>query len=230
MPLVYKEEKQRALALRQEGKSYREIQKAIGVRSRSTLSLWFKDLKLSPSAKKILDAKKAQTLSNVLKWSKERSKNVREENHRITVSSSKAIGKLSERDMLFIGVALYWGEGSLRLDKKGYYRFKFSNSSPEMVSVFLHCIRTVLKITDEDIRPYVHIHKNIKAEDAIAFWSIVTKLPKEKFTTYDAVSSAGKFKRPANFLPYGTVHLGFNGRQNYYKIKGFIDGIIKQIN
>ncbi len=52
MPKIYKNDKNLALQLRNQGKSYREIQKATSVRSRSTLSMWFKNFTPSPEAQK----------------------------------------------------------------------------------------------------------------------------------------------------------------------------------
>lgn len=229
MPKVYKEEKTLAIALRHKGKSYREIQKTVGVRSRSTLTEWFRDLELSPAIQKIVDERKARTEKNVLIWSKARSERIKKENPIIIADSIKEVGAISPRELMFIGAGLYWGEGSLRANKHGYHELKFSNSSPEVIKVFMYFARTILKIKEDGFRPYIHIYPNLKAEDAIAFWSNVMNLPKEIFCAYNLVSGASKGKRPFNFLPYGTLQIRINGRQNFYKIRGYIDGIIKQI-
>ena len=47
-------ERQRAIQLRLEGKSYNEIRKTLGVLSKGTISYWLKGLVLSPAAKKKL--------------------------------------------------------------------------------------------------------------------------------------------------------------------------------
>ncbi len=229
MPKVYKDEKMVAIKLRQQGKSYREIQKETGVRSRSTLTEWFKELKLSPAIQKIIDERKARTEKNVLIWSKARSERIKKENPVIIAQGIKEIGAISKRDLMFIGAALYWAEGSLRFSKQGYHIFRFSNSSPQMVKVFLVFLRRCLSISDADMRPFIHIHPNISADKAISFWSEVTKLSKQNFKTYDAISSASKLKRPAHFLPHVTFQLSINGRKNFYKIRGYIDGIIKSL-
>jgi hypothetical protein len=118
----------------------------------------------------------------------------------------------------------------LRANKYGYHQAKFSNSSPEVIRVFMSFAREILKIKNMAFRAEIHIYPNLKAEDAIMFWSTVTKLPKENFHAYSLVSGASKSKRPFNFLPHGTIQIRINGRQNFYRIRGYIDGIIKQIS
>ncbi len=230
MPKIYAIEKLRAIKLRQEGKSYREIQHATGVRSRGTLSLWFQGIELTPAIQKIIDERRLRTEKNVLIWSKARSERIRHENKETLSRNSDSIGKLSDRDLALIGAALYWGEGSLRANKHGYHQVKFSNSSTDVIRVFMYFSRKILKIDEASFRPEIHIYPNLKAEDAIAFWSKITFLPKEYFHAYNLVSGASKGKRPFNFLPYGTLQIRINGRQNFYRIRGYIDGIIKGIN
>jgi len=67
MRKTYIGEKLIARQLRLEGKSYREIQQATGVRSRSTLSEWFKNLDLPPAVKILLDQKRIKAQEGVLK-------------------------------------------------------------------------------------------------------------------------------------------------------------------
>lgn len=49
--------KEEAIALRRGGKSYSEITKALGIKSKGTLSLWFKNLDLSKKSKDLLEKK-----------------------------------------------------------------------------------------------------------------------------------------------------------------------------
>jgi len=74
----------------------------------------------------------------------------------------------------------------------------------------------------------IHIHPNIDEKSTINFWSRVTNIPKEKFHITRQISQASKKKRPKNSLPYGTLKLDVTRRQNFFKIKGWIDGLIKE--
>jgi len=98
-----------------------------------------------------------------------------------------------------------------------------------MVVLFLRFLREVMQISEEKLRPIVQIHKNIKPKLAIIFWAKITNIPKERFHITHQVSRASKGKRPYNSLPYGTFKLDVVGRQNFFKIKGWIEGLIRQI-
>ncbi len=71
------------------------------------------------------------------------------------------------------------------------------------------------------------IYPNINPQEAIDYWQDITKIPKENFRYNIAVSRASQGKRPKHLLPYGTLQIRINGRREFFKIKGLIDGIIK---
>ncbi len=130
---------------------------------------------------------------------------------------------------MLVGAALYWGEGAQRFKDGQYGLTEFSNSSPEMVKVFMTFARTILKVGDELFRPFVHIYPNLDSAKAITFWAKITNLPEDMFCAYSLVSGSSKRKRPINFLPYGTLKMRIKGRKYFYKIRGYIDGIIKAL-
>src|SRR5260370_29779565 len=66
----------------------------------------------------------------------------------------KLIGKLSNRELLFTGLALYWGEGS-----KKQRRVEFCNSDPKMIQFFLSWLLKCFQIPIADIRCYVGINE-----------------------------------------------------------------------
>ncbi len=230
MPAVQKEKKQKAIELRLKGKSYGEILKILNIPSKGTLSVWLKDIPLTPEAKKRLENNmRVAYTRGLFSFNKKRTKNIIIENQMVFSNATKAINKISKNELLLVGTALYWGEGTTREKSRGYQRISFSNSDPDMVKIFMRYLREILEVSDEKMRPYVHIHKNIKPNIAIKFWSEIAELPKKSFYTYDAVSKSGKFKHPANFLPYGTFNIRATDRRLFYTIKGYINGLVKQI-
>lgn len=97
-----------------------------------------------------------------------------------------------------------------------------------MVVLFLRFLREVMLISEEKLRPIVQIHSNIDAKSAINFWAKVSGISRKCFRITHQINRASKGKRPYNSLPYGTFKLNVRGRQNFFKIKGWIDGLIKQ--
>lgn len=220
--------KKKAIALRLSGKTFNEIMKILGLSSKGTLSFWFKNLTLSSDARMMLEKKKEIASSaNFALFNKNRTRNINIENSKIFKDSFLEIGIISKRELLLIGTALYWGEGTTRERTKSYSTASFANSDSNMVKVYMRYLREVLNIPDIQIRAGIHIHENIGAGQAKRFWSSITGLPQERFYTFNQVSGVSKMKRPQNFLPYGTVTIKVNRRQVFYKIKGYIHGITR---
>lgn len=221
--------KSEAIKLRLGGKSYGEIQKLLNISSKGTLSYWFRNLNLPIKAKKIL-AKKVFNIQKrgLLEFNKRRTALIKEENQRILIQAQKEIPRLSRKDLLILGTALYWGEGTTREKQRGYQRIAFSNSDPEMVKVFMAYLRKVLEVKEDKIKAEIHTYPNLSKERATRFWSINTGLPTKRFYIYQRISGASRLVRPTNFLPYGTLNIRVNDRKLFSRIKGYIAGITAQ--
>lgn len=224
---MHQHKKAQAIKLRSQGKSYNEIRRLLDLPSKGTLSVWFKDIKLSRSAKERLKSKiKVARQRGLFAFNSRRSKNVAKENDKIFKESNKFIHRITDRDLLITGIALYWGEGY----KSGKHpKLSFTNSDPQMIIVFMRFIRRILKISDERIRTHIHIHPNLKIKEAVRFWADLTSLKQENFMIVKQVSSASSGVRPKNILPYGTLDIRVNSRQVYFKMMGLINGLFEQI-
>lgn len=218
--------------MRLDGKSYGEVMKALNLTSKGTLSFWFRNLKLTPEAKRKL---RKNTLiawkRKFFQFNKERTERINKENKDIEFEAGNSIPILSKRDLLLIGSALYWGEGTTREYKYNQmHRVSFSNSNPDMIRIFMRYLREILAVNEEQIHPEIQIHQNIEENKARIFWSKVTNLPKKRFYIYRPVNKSSKFIRPKHFLPYGTLNVRVYKRQLFYKIRGYIRGIVHQLS
>ncbi len=220
--------KKKAFALRRKGKSYNDIRKALGIKSKGTLSHWFSNLKLSKKSEKLLGKNKLIAHKRGLfTANKERSARIKDENGNAYTYGKNSIPSLSKKDLLLIGTALYWAEG-LKSEKTGNLSLTFSNSDPSMVIVYIKFVREILKIPEERIRAGIHIYPSIIPTDARKFWSVTTGLPEERFYIVTQVSRASQGKRPFNILPHGTVAIKINSRVQFHKVKGMMHGIIEK--
>lgn len=218
--------KERAIALRFQGKSYNEIRRILKISSKGTLSCWFRDLKLpvlaqKRLAQKILFAKKR----GLFKFNKERTESILKENKEIQTESLKEISQLSKRELLLVGVALYWGEGTKINKNKRSAGVCLSNSDSSLIRLFLRFIREILMVNENKIRAGIQIHENIDALKTKRYWANITKLPIDRFYITKQISSASRFRRPKKFLPYGTAIIKVNNRRLAYRIKGYITGL-----
>ncbi len=228
--MVQNAKKARAVQLRLAGKSYGEITKILNVSSKGLLSYWFRDLVLPVKVRKKLSRKIAFARKRgFFRFNKERTAAILADNELVAKQAAASIKRLAKNELLLVGAALYWGEGTTKELEYGYQRISFSNSNPIMVKIFMRFLREILSVEDDKIKAGIHIHPNISAEAAKKFWSKVTGLDAGKFYIFNQISRASQLKRPPNFLPYGTINIRVSNRQLFYKIKGYINGIIAQL-
>lgn len=219
---------QKAIKMRLEGKSYGEIAHTLDV-SKGSLAVWFKYLKLPKKTQKLLEEKmRIAREHNLFENNRRRTQVIKVENQTLRESAKKDIKPFSEYELLLVGAALYWAEGYNRDTKGKGHEVSFSNSDPEMVKLFSRFLREIIRVPEEKLRPVVHIYPNISDKSAVNFWSKVTGIPEERFRVIQQISRASKGKRPRNSLPYGTLKLDVTRRQNFFQIKGWIEGLIKQ--
>jgi len=218
-----------ALKLRLRGKTYGEIRSFFNI-PKSTLSVWFSRLPLGKEAQRILRSKRRRGYLKLVEFNKARTVRIREENKSIKSEFKSKIGKLSNRELMILGAALYWGEGykNFTLNKKRAYPYIcFGNSDPNMIMAFVSFVEKILSISRDKIRAQIIIYPNLKAETAVNYWQAITRIPRENFRCQIALSRASKLKRPKHLLPYGTLQLRINRRQEFFKIMGLIEGIVK---
>lgn len=221
--------KQEAIALRRNGMSYNNIIKKLGIKSKGTLSLWFKNLKLSNKSKNLLEKNnKLAHDRGLFITNNNRSIRIKKENLEAYNTGKECINLISEKELLLIGAALYWGEGS-KSERVTGTPLDFSNSDPRMVSVYMKFIRKILKIPEEKIRAGIHLYPSTSVNKAREFWAITTSLPKDRFYIIKQISRASQGKRPFNILPYGTIAIKINSRIQFHKVKGMIHGIIDKL-
>jgi hypothetical protein len=228
MGLTYSDTIRReAIQLRKLGKSYGDIRKTLNIKSKGTLSLWFKGLKLSSIEHKRLEHNKLLAQQRgLLNFNRERTKLIQAENKNQIENGRGSIKEISRNDLLLVGAALYWGEGT-KSEGHGPY-ITFSNSDPKMVSIFMRFIREILEVKEEKIRAGIQIHPNIKESTARIFWSRITKLPADRFYITKQISITSKLRRPKRSLQFGTVAIRVNNRILFYRIKGYIEGLARQ--
>ena len=218
-------EKNKALKLRQRGESIKDIARRLKV-VKSTISLWCRDIKLTPEQTQRLHEKMIKggyegrmkgarmqyerRLRKIKEWRRER---------------IKQIGKLSNRDLLITGISLYWGEGARKTR-----RVSFSNSDPRMIKFMVKFFRKICKIDKNRFTAYIginKIHKN-RIREVENYWSKITNIPREQFTKTTLIKAKNK-KNYKNFpIHYGTITIKIRKSAGlYYQILGLIKGLAK---
>lgn len=167
-------DRQLALALRKEGKSYSQIKSIIGV-SKSTLSYWLRDLPLSKEKIRELRDWNQQRIERY------RQTRLRKKENRLKdtyVRQKSVIFPLSKRDLFIAGLFLYWGEGS----KTRMTDLQVANTDPAVPKFFIFWATRLLKLDKSKIRVHLHLYSDMDIEEEFDFWSKALNIPKTQFT------------------------------------------------
>ena len=221
-----RKDKNLAINLRRQGKSYNEIAKILKA-PKSTLSFWLRNIKMPPEIeKKFWNETRKKWARSITEFNKKQAEAARQKAEKLQENAAKDIEALSGRELLLIGAALYWAEGY----KKRRSVLQFSNSDPTMIRVIMKFFKKVCKVPKEKIKASVQIHPNVTSKEAVNYWSKVGGIPKAQFSkSYSRLTPSSKQKRQPNILPYGTLRISIYDAQIANKVKGWIKGISEKI-
>ncbi len=159
-------ERAKAIELRKKGLSYNEIRSIISV-SKSSLSLWLRNVGLAKSQKQALSEKQKLSQKKAVRmWHETRV----EKSLLIKKDASNEIPEISIHELWLIGIALYWAEGSKEKDRGS--RVIFCNSDPMMVVVYKKWLSECLKINTSDLIYSLYIHETaLNPDSAREYWA-----------------------------------------------------------
>jgi hypothetical protein len=161
-----------ALKMRERGLPYSAIKQKIGV-SKSTLSVWLRDMPLSKERINELRAKSPQRIERYRNTMKEK------RDFRLAHVHKKAkqdIGRLTQREIFLAGLFLYWGEGG----KTERYMISFANTDPDMVRFYIRWL-VILKVPKERIAVRLQLYSDMSIKSEVNFWCKALGLPEENF-------------------------------------------------
>ncbi len=213
-------EKKKAIVLRQEGRSIKDIARIVGV-SKASVSVWVRDIILN---KKQLNTLRTKGFSSELVERRRQKRLTNEQTKRdaIATLAQKDIKNISRHDLRLIGLCLYWGEGGKT--HKGAARI--SNSDPAVIKVMMRFFREIWGVEEKKFRAHLHIHSHLNAEKAEKYWSRVSGIPcLQFFKTYTKPSIAGRGKKDS--LPYGTFDIYVCNTKLFLQIIAQIEKIKK---
>jgi len=215
--------KKQAIKLRNQGLSYGEIQKQVNV-AKSSLSLWLKDIELSPEHRKRLYTKRMMILNRGPKSQKER--RLREVGKIISKAKSEVQLPLSSETFKMMGAALYWAEGR----KKGLC--EVTNSDPCMIAFMVKWFELMFGVKAQNLKAYLNIYPQQDESKVKEFWSDLTGIPTERFGKSFVKPLSKNYKK--NNLYYGTIKVGIpKSVDTKHRIFGWIDAVLsknKKIN
>lgn len=165
----------KAQKLREKGYSLKEISKKLSI-SKSTASVWLRDMKLSKNA--LIRLGERNLLGRVRSSNTKRIKRQElDDSLKKEAFQFLKIANIDKNHLKLFCALLFECEGSKDL-RGGIY---FSNSDPMMIKTFLTLLRSSFKIKEEKFRVSLHLHDYHSQLDQINFWSKVTNISKSQF-------------------------------------------------
>jgi transposase len=165
-----------AVAMRAEGRSYREIREVVGV-SKSALSLWLRDVPLTEDQKLALALRSPAAASR-------RARAIRataaQRRARIQADARAQVAELSESELFVAGVVAYWAEGAKNKPWRTGARVAFLNSDPGMIRLFL-CWLRLLGVEEARLQFRLQIHESADVAAAETFWAGVVGISEDVF-------------------------------------------------
>jgi hypothetical protein len=202
-------ERQQARQLRQTGLPLGEIAERIGV-SKSSVSLWVRDVEFTPVPRVTRGRRRDP---NALQRRKQ------DEIERLLEEGRVRIGRLSEREFLVAGVALYAGEGAKRDGA-----VKFANSDPRMIAFYCAWLRRFFEIDETRLRVRLYLHQGLDLAASIAYWSALTGIPPSQFQKpYRAVPDPSI--RHAKHV-HGCVSIDYSCSASHRSIMGLVRALL----
>lgn len=208
-----------ARRLREEGKSYSEILKLVKA-SKSTLSLWLRDIPLSEEQKSLLEGRTKSRYSG----SKARQQARINLTKQIVESSKKESVKLLNNKLFLSGLMLYWAEGT----KRGQEAVIFSNSDPNMIRLMMEWFRKICQVKENRFRIQVHIHSLLDQDEIKKHWSEVTGVSPDQF--HKLIIKKTSLGHRKNILYDGTCCIRVCDRNLFRKIMGWKIGVLEKFN
>ena len=209
----------RAIILRKEGLSYNEIRRDVPV-SKSSLSLWLKQVPLSPQHRARLYTKQIQILSRGSQSQHERRK--REVDNIIAGAKAEVHFPLSKDAFKFLGAALYWAEGSKTKN------FEITNSDPFLIAFMVQWFHKTFGVSPQSFKVHLNIYPQQNETHIKQFWSNLTGIPLSNFGKSFIKPLNKGYKK--NNLYYGTIKVRVpKGTDMKLKIFGWIQGALQEL-
>lgn len=213
----------KARELRKKGESIKQIAIQLNV-SKSSASLWVKDIILSIQQLEVLQQRKikGRERGQIAGALKQKLARINREAQAYKEGDTE-LNNLTDRELFVTGLAIYAGEGN-----KKTRAVRVCNSDPKIMSFMVKWFKKYYNLTNDRIRCFVGINEIHREREEVVkkYWSDITGLPLSLFQKTSFKKSENK-KIYDNFNDhYGTLDIRvLQSAPIYYKIMGQIHGL-----
>ena len=212
-----------AVRLRREGKTYDEIRRKLGV-SKSSLSLWLRDLYLTDEQRDVLLSKLATAPMRRGATNRARREAVRAG---IRARAAEEISFVTDRELFLLGAILYWAEGAKAKMWRPSQCVSFINSDPRLVRLFLHWLHG-FGIPRSRLSFRISIHESADLAAADRFWREIIGPGEARFLRPQLKQHVPRTNRRNTGTGYhGCLIIRVSRSTELYRqIEGWIEGIM----
>ncbi len=198
-------DKLQAITMRKSGMSYSQIKSELGV-SKSTLSLWLRDLPLSNKQLRLLRD------FNQIRIEKTRATKLQKKQTRRAEVVKRVKRDFEQKtDPLFHGgFYLYWGEGT----KSAEYTVALTSTDPGIIKTYIVWLK-LLGVNPRECRVKLHLYSDQNSLQSIKFWSEVTQIPLQQFYKPYTKTATRKSRTYQGMFGYGTCSVLYHNRDMY---------------
>lgn len=216
-------QRQQARDMRRQGRSIKDIARTLAV-SKSSASVWCEDIVLTPKQLNVLHVKMVEAS----KVGRVAGTNKNKENRLLAMAEEKKraehqINHTSDRDILFLGLGLYWGEGSKNSERK----FVFTNSDPASIKLMMKWV-LLQGFKKEDFIFRVHINEIHKKREKVVteYWKKYLNLSNQQMrkTVYIKTANKKVYENYPKYYGIGRLTLK-NSTRFKYRIMAMLDRV-----
>lgn len=172
-------EQQRARELRAQSWTLDDIARELGV-AKSSVSKWVRDVEFTPNPRRHNYWTKDNPHPQQVAKEQEIERFIRE--------GERTVGRMTDREFLLVGAALYAGEGFKTGASLG-----MANTDPAILLAFVHWLRRFFEIDESRLRVRLYLHEGLDLDAAERYWSELLSIPREQFRKpYRAVADASR--------------------------------------
>jgi hypothetical protein len=210
----------RSRDLRAQGWTLTEICAEVGC-SKSSASLWCREVEIDMEA--LAERRRARNLAGN-EGARARGPNKLQRRKAAEIEEMQRSGRtrmarLTARELLVAGLALYAGEGS-----KTDGDVSFANSDPRMVRFFVGWLRRFFDIEESRLRFSLYLHEGLDLDAANRFWSALTCIPITQFRKpYRAIPDPS-IRRSKHPMGCGTV--AYWSATTHREVMGMVDALL----
>lgn len=214
-------ERMAARELRRSGLAIGVIARQLGV-SKASVSGWCSDLVLTRVQREAIEVKRIREGHRGRIIGAAMNKQKRLQNIALQQGIAKSlVDQLSSRDILMLGIALYWGEGT----KSRGSSTAITNSDPAIILLSKKWFE-MLGVLPEDFRPQVFISESHQGREELlkSYWSKLLGIPEGQFAKMVFLKGRPKKIYENHNSYYGVLALGIRrGTTLKYRILGLIE-------